>query len=211
MRPRSSAGGQERPGGKKRAAAKRGAHLVYLDESGFMLTPTVRRTYAPRGDTPVHKAWGRHDRISAISAITVSPRRQHQNLYFRLLPTNQNVHGEDTVLFLRTLRRHIGKAMTLVWDKGRVHKRSRVVRDYLAKNPQIKPVELPGYAPDLNPDEQVWQHTKYSRLSNFSPRDARHLRRRVRYELNRLKKRPALLGSFIRYARRKKTASISRH
>ena len=48
-------------------------HLVFLDESGFFLTPTVRRTLAPRGKTPVLKAWDRRDRWSAISCVTLSP------------------------------------------------------------------------------------------------------------------------------------------
>jgi len=45
---------------------------VFLDESGFMLTPIVRRTFAPRGKTPILKCWDRHVRFSAISAVTIS-------------------------------------------------------------------------------------------------------------------------------------------
>jgi hypothetical protein len=64
---------------------------VSLDESGFMLTPTVCRTLAPRGETPALKSWDRHDRISAISAITVSPARRRLGLYFRLLPVDHEL------------------------------------------------------------------------------------------------------------------------
>jgi transposase len=56
-----------------REAFRRRAYLVFLDESGFFLTPTVRRTLAPRGKTPVLAAWDRRDRLSAISCITLSP------------------------------------------------------------------------------------------------------------------------------------------
>src|SRR3954451_8702696 len=56
-----------------REAFCRGAYLVFLDESGFFLTPTVRRTLAPRGETPVLDAWDRRDRWSAISYVTLSP------------------------------------------------------------------------------------------------------------------------------------------
>jgi hypothetical protein len=48
------------------------AHLVFLDESGFLLIPNVRKTWAPRGETPLLWHRYRHDRISAISAVTVS-------------------------------------------------------------------------------------------------------------------------------------------
>jgi hypothetical protein len=91
---------------------------VFLDESGFMLTPTVRRTFAPRGETPILKSWDRHDRISAISAITVSPTRRRLGLVFRLLPDDTNVRGDDTVEFLRELRRRLPVPMTILWDKG---------------------------------------------------------------------------------------------
>ena len=55
-----------------------------------MLTPTVRRTLAPRGQTPLQNAWDRHDRISVISALTISPVRRRLGLYFQLLPTDAN-------------------------------------------------------------------------------------------------------------------------
>src|SRR6266852_3839379 len=83
-----------------RQAWARGAHLVFLDESGYQLTPSVRRTLAPRGRTPVLDAWDRRDRLSAISCITVSPRRHRLNLYFQLLAKNANVHGDDVVAYL---------------------------------------------------------------------------------------------------------------
>ncbi len=58
-----------------------------------MLTPTVRRTFAPRGETPILRNWDRHDRISAISAITVSPTRRRLGLVYRLLPDDVNARG----------------------------------------------------------------------------------------------------------------------
>src|SRR5918912_431807 len=53
-------------------AWRRRAYIAFLDESGFHLTPTVRRTLAPRGRTPVLDAWDRRDKWSAISCVTVS-------------------------------------------------------------------------------------------------------------------------------------------
>jgi hypothetical protein len=91
---------------------------VFLDESGFLLTPTVRRTLAPRGKTPILKSWDRHDRISAISAVTVSSKRRRPGLDFRLLPEDTNAHGEDTVAFLKQLRWHLPGPMTVLWDRS---------------------------------------------------------------------------------------------
>jgi hypothetical protein len=175
--------------------------LVFLDESGFMLTPTVRRTFAPRGQTPILRNWDRHDRISAISAITVSPKRKRLGLYFHLMPDDENVHGEDTVEFLKQLRRNIPGPMTILWDRGNVHDRSKVVRAYLAEHPEVVTEKFPSYAPETNPDEMVWEHSKHARLSNFTPEDIAELRATVVAELERLHEKPELLSSFIQHAK----------
>src|SRR6266545_675068 len=74
-----------------RQAYDRDAYLLLWDESGFFLTPTVRRTLAPRGQTPVLSGWDRRDRLSAISCISLSPVRGRPNLYFRVLDHNAKV------------------------------------------------------------------------------------------------------------------------
>jgi transposase len=165
-----------------------------------MLSPLVRRTYAPKGKTPTLEAWHRKGRISAISAVTVSPVRRRPNLYFRLLPDNTNAHGEDTVAFLAQLRGQIRGPMTILWDQSRIHARSGVVRASLAKHPEVVTEDFPGYAPDANPDEGVWGYTKYHRLPNYAPEDTTELRFRLWDVLSVLRQRPDLLASFIRHA-----------
>jgi hypothetical protein len=102
-----------------------------------MLTPTVRRTLAPRGETPILETWDRHDRISAISAVTISPKRRHLGLYFRLLPDDTNAKGVDTVAFLKQLHEHIRGPLTVLWDGSNIHDRSGAVKKYLAAHPEI--------------------------------------------------------------------------
>jgi transposase len=173
---------------------------VFVDESGFQLEPLVRRTYAPRGKTPVQRAWHRKGRVSAISAVTVSPKRRRLGLYFRLLPENTNARAEDTVAFLAGLRAALRGPMTVVWDRSKIHSRSAVVKQYLAKHPEILAEDFPGYAPEANPDEGVWGWTKYQRLANYAPDSTHELRFRLWDELSSLRGRPDLLGSFIRHA-----------
>jgi transposase len=179
-----------------RQARRRGAHLVFPDESCFQLTPTVRRTLAPRGRTPILPCWDRRDKISAISAITLSPKWHLPGLYFRLLPDKDNFHGEDVVAFLKELKRHL-RRFTVVWDRSQVHSRSRVVRDYLAGHPEIVAEEFPGYAPELNPDELVWCWTKYGRLANYAAEDLQALRERVEAELDYLREHQYDLLDFV--------------
>jgi transposase len=176
-------------------AQRRQAHLVFLDESGYMLTPTVRRTWAPRGSKPLLDCWDRRDRLSAISCITVSPKAKRLNLYFRLL--SHNVHGEDVVEFLRELKKAVGGPLMVLWDRGPVHRKSRVVRAYLGKHPEIVAEDLPAYTPDINPDELVWNWSKYGRLANLAAEDTDELLERVVDELVYLKQHPELLASFV--------------
>jgi len=165
-----------------------------------MMTPTSRRTYAPRGKTPIQKCWSRHGRVSAISALTVSPVRQSPGLYFRLLPDNRGAKAEDTVAFLDDLRRHLRGPMTIVWDRSVIHDHSRKVRAWLNRHRRVVTERFPGYAPELNPDEYVWSHTKYAELSNYAAPDLKTLREVVEGHLHRLHQDKKLLRSFIAHA-----------
>jgi transposase len=178
-------------------AQERNAHLIFLDESGFFLTPTVRHTWGPRGQTPILDAWDRRDRISAISSISVSPKNSHLNLHFDLLPDNTNVHGEDVVNYLGHLKTQLRGPMTILWDGSRVHDRSAVVRAFLAQHPEIKTERLPAYAPEINPDELVWAWTKYGRLGNLAAQHTDWLRDFIINEFKYIREHPELLTSFI--------------
>jgi transposase len=183
-----------------RQAWKRQVHVVFLDESGFALTPSVRRTLAPRGRTPVLDCWDRRDRISAISCVTLSPQEGRPGLYFELLPVNDTVHAQEIVAFLKELRRQLRGGFTVVWDRHGIHSKSRLVKAYLAEHPEIVAEDFPGYMPDLNPDEAVWGWTKYGRLSNLAAWDADELWEHMVDALVELKFSPKLLQSFVKTA-----------
>lgn len=178
-----------------RETKDRHAHLIFLDESGFFLTPTVRRTLAPRGQTPVLAVWDRRDRLSAISAITLSPVRAKANLYFELYP--HSIKGPQVVDFLADLHRRLGP-LTVVWDRGPIHDKAQVVRAWLADHPGVKTEKLPAYAPTLNPDEGVWGWAKYGRLSNLAASDTEALWDAVVEELVSAKHDAELLKGFVR-------------
>jgi transposase len=177
-----------------REAFRRRAYLVFLDESGFLLTPTVRRTLAPRGKTPILDAWDQRDRWSAISCLTVSPVVGRPGLYFDLLA--HPVHGEDVVAFVAEVHRRLGP-LTVIWDRNQIHRKARVVKAWLAKHADVVAEDFPGYVPDLNPDEGVWGWTKYGRLANLAANDKEELWDHVVEELITLKHRPDLLQGFI--------------
>jgi transposase len=183
-----------------RDAWRRQATVVFLDESGFLLTPTVRRTLAPRGRTPVLPAWQRHDRISTISCVTMGTGAARLGLYFELMPAGLNVRAEDIVAFLRQLRRELPGPLTVVWDRHNIHSRSRLVKEWLAGESDIVTEDLPGYAPELNPDEMVWAWLKYGRLANLSARDVVELRDHLVTELEWAAFDGELLAGFFNHA-----------
>ena len=163
-----------------------------------MLQPVCRRTWAPRGQTPILRQWDRRDRLSTISALTVAPRRRRFSLYWAL--HRHNIRTAEVLHFLRALRRHLPHGFTLCWDRHRPHRATRV-QTWLAQYAATIRVEwLPAYAPDLNPAEHVWGHTKYGDLANFAPVDLDHLEGAVVTSLTRKRGHRRLLASFFRAA-----------
>ena len=145
---------------------------MFADESGFMLQPLRRRTWAPRGETPLQYAWDRHDRLSVISALSLSPRQHRIGLYFRVC--SHNIQAPDFKAFVLDVHRQLRRKIILICDRYSVHRKA--VRQLKDEGHDWLTVEwLPGYAPDLNPVEAIWNHTKYSDLANFIPNDIDHL------------------------------------
>ena len=95
----------------KKNSARLGAYLIFCDESGFMLTPTVRRTWAPRGSTPLIRHHYCNDRLSVISGISVSPTRRQLGLFGMFFW--DNIAQQEVVAFLHEILRHLRHALGL--------------------------------------------------------------------------------------------------
>ena len=179
-----------------REAFKRKAHIAFLDESGFMLMPLVRRTLAPCGKRVLMRCSAARDRVSAISCVTLSPQARHVGLYFGLW-INENVHGEEVVAFLDYVTHQLPGEWTFVWDRGNIHGKAKVVKAWLATHPNVVVEDFPSHDPQDNPDEWVWSWSKYGKLSNLCPADADELFQAVLGALHELKHHPCLLASFV--------------
>ena len=139
-----------------------------LDETGFLLQPVNRRTWAPVGCTPVQRSWDRRDRLSVIGAVILSPTRTRVGCCFHVQRTN--VKTDDAVEFLRRLRRKVRRPLIVVWDRWSVH-RSAERRIAKLGWKRIEFEYLPAYCPELNPVEAMWSHAKYAKLANYVPDD----------------------------------------
>jgi transposase len=157
-----------------------------------MLLPPVRRTWAPAGKTPVLRHSYRHDRLSVISAVTVSPRQWRMGLYFRC--HRKNVTGIEVVRFLQHLLRHLVGPVILLWDGSMIHRRQEVQAYLLKAHQRLHVYRFPGYAPELNPDEYVWTQTK-QRLANMTPQTVDELKELVHGALKRLRRSQMLLDA----------------
>jgi transposase len=149
----------------KKNAARLAAHLVFIDESGFLLIPSVRKTWSPVWQTPIFHHRYRNDRISAISGIAVSPKRFHCTLYCQLY--EDNIQGQEVVVFLRQLLRQIHGHLIVLLDNGTTH-RGNSVEELLSRTSHLHLEPFPPYAPELNPDEGIWNHLKKT-LANGRP------------------------------------------
>jgi len=184
----------------QKGASRLKAALVFIDESGFLMAPHLRRSWAPRGMTPVlfqrGRAWGK---VSAIAALVVPPQRNRVSCVFRLHP-NATIDAGLVLGFLRQLARHLGDtAFFVIWDRWQPHRATRV-RTFLARLPGANSHLLPAYAPELNPVEYLWDYLKINPLANLAPDDAEALAVLTRGHARSVQRCSTLLRSFIEHS-----------
>jgi len=167
--------------------------VAFLDESGLLRIPTRRRTWAPAGHTPIIPYNYTHARLSALAALTVSPKRQHMGLYLRIQP--RNFQALDVADFLRALLRHLRGPIIVRWDRGQIH-RGPAIEAVRQAHPRLHLEEFPAYAPELTPTEQLWNDCK-GHMANSLLRDAGELRRRLSDNTRRVRRSQAKLRAFI--------------
>lgn len=163
--------------------------IVWVDESAFYPLPAVVRTYAPRGETPILDALLTHDHLSAISGLTLDGR-------LLLQMRERAFRGPEVVAFLRHLLRQIPGPLLVIWDGAPIH-RAQPVRELLAQGAatRLQLEQLPGCAPELNPDEGVWNYLKHVELRNLCCADLAELRLELGLAVKRLRhKRQVLRG-----------------
>ena len=184
----------------QKKAKRRGATIVFIDETGFRLQPVNRRTWAPSGKTPVQRAWDRYDRLSVIGGVALSPLRSRISTPIQI--HEDNIRTDEVVDFIRQLRRQFRRPLIICLDRWSVH-RSAAKQVAASRLKHIEFEWLPAYAPELNPTEALWSHTKYADLANFVPDDVRHLKRSVRSSLKRQAQSHSLKESYFKTAQLK--------
>jgi transposase len=148
-------------------------------------------TYAPIGQTPILHEQLSGDHLSAMSGITLEGK-------LLMMEQEKAFKGEDVVRFLRHALCQIpGKKLLVIWDGSPIH-RGKAVKEFLLADgaaARVQLEQLPGYAPELNPDEGNWKHLKYVELKNVCCRSLMELRVELRKAKERLRhKKHVILG-----------------
>ena len=189
---KSAAWANERWPALKKRADEEEATIVWGDESGFSLLPLAVRTWAPKGQTPILRVPLTRDHLSVISAITLDGR-----LFLQV--RTDSYDGEAVVGFLRVLLRKIAGKLLLIWDGSPIH-HGQAVKDFLSAGAakRLRLERLPGYAPDLNPDEGIWNYLKRVELGNVCATDLADLRHRLGRAAVRVRHKPDIIRACSR-------------
>ena len=176
--------------------------MCFEDEAGQSLRPPKARTWARRGHTPVAVVSGKGSgRVSAAGLVCFKPGARGR--FFYRIRIHRGRKGErrslseaDYAELVTAAHCQLKAPVILVWDNLNTHV-SATMRTFTGAHPDwLTVVQLPAYAPDLNPAELVWSHLKRS-LANLAKRNLPQLTALVKTRLKRMQYRPALLDGFL--------------
>src|SRR6266542_2517039 len=174
----------------RKRSKKLGAMIFFLDEAGFQSDPPLGRTYGLKGNTPIVASSGQRQSINVISAVNAS------GAFWSATYTGK-LDAEAFVIFLRNFMKGRRTKVFLVVDGHPAHK-ANVVKDYVAQTQgRLELHFLPPYAPDLNPDEFVWNYMKNTGVSKKPLKQNESLRERVEQDLADISLDAVLVASFF--------------
>ena len=172
-------------------ARRAGAEIYFWDESGFRADAVQGKTWGMTGHTPIVELPGNRQSISAASAVNAKGA-------FWFVTYKGGMTAELFVALLKHIMRRRRKPLLLVLDSLPAHK-ARIVRDYVeSTNGKLELHFLPGYAPELNPDELVWNYVKRTGTAKSPLAFGELLQDRIDADLQAVQADSALIRSFFR-------------
>ena len=166
-----------------RQAMDTNSTLVFIDESGIQTTPNVRRSWAPKGVRPTIRCRASRKKLSIISGVTLEGQ-----LYFEV--HRDDLSGTEVIWFLEQLLEEIRGRILVVWDNIGIHRSAEVATFLWMHQGRLTVRRIPPYAPELNPDEGIWDVIKNDQLGNYCPQSFDELEATVQRELRALKANP---------------------
>jgi transposase len=171
-------------------AKRRGADIFFLDEAGIRSDSPLGRSWGAKGKTPVVATSGQRQSIQAISAVNA-------NGAFWYAVYAGRFNAERFIEFLHAFLRTRKRPVLLVVDGHPAHRAKRVAQYVQELEGRLELHFLPGYAPDLNPDEFVWNQLRHQGTSKKPLKKNESLRARVEHDLKAIKRDRRLVRSFF--------------
>ena len=172
-------------------AKKQAGEVYFWDKSGFRADTVHGKTWALKGQTPVIERPGQRQTISAASAVNSAGA-------FWYCTYEGGLNAELFVVLLKRMMRGRRKPVHLVVDGLPAHK-TTLVKNYVASTDGLLTLHfLPGYAPDLNPDELVWSHMKRTGVARTPLRKGEKLAEKIEAQLDEIRRLPELVRSFFK-------------
>ena len=188
---------QEALAATEKTARRQNALIVFEDESGVSLLPSVRATWAPRGHTPVLRHRFAWKRLSLAGALAYEPDGSDAHLVFQLRPGAYN--DETLIEFLSDLKAIEQRRVLLIWDGLPSHRSRRMLNWVASQRDWLRIERLPGYAPDVNPIEHVWGNLKSMELGNLCSDTIGDVAAIAEDGLDRIGSDAALCFAFLRH------------
>jgi transposase len=191
---------QNRLASHQKKAKKLKKSLVFADESGFNLTPEIRKTWSPIGETPILSTPIYRQHHSALGLIHLSPRRKKCRFHFTIQPGA--ILTEHLIFWLTALHHFYKKPMILVGDNLPGHRAA--AQYFLEHHPDWFDFEFfPPYSPELNPTESCWNHIKSVDLANFVPENSDELVAKTLSAAKKINDDQELIRAFFDHAKLK--------
>jgi DDE superfamily endonuclease len=180
----------------QKGARAKSAWLVFFDESGVSLIPPVRRTWSPRGTTPVLRHRVAWKRASMAAALGYWPDATKARLCFHL---QQDAYDTDSLIgVLEQLQGfYADQQVILLWDGLSSHWSYRMRAHLAAQRDWLTVERLPAYAPELNPVEYLWANLKGVELANFTGDTLVEVADQARHGIQRVCDSDSLVMGFL--------------
>jgi transposase len=176
----------------QKRAKKEGADIFFEDESGVRSDFHAGTTWALKGQTPIIETTGARFGLNMIAAITA-----RGDMSFMII--QGSVNAENICEFLKRLMHGRQRKVFLIWDGHPTHKSKKVRECVESFDGKLEIFLLPSYSPDLNPTEQLWNHTKSNGVGRQPLSGPDTLKKAVISKLRSLQKLPAKIAAFFRH------------
>jgi transposase len=175
----------------KARAKRRGADIFFIDEAGVRSDAALQRTWGAKGKAPIVATSGQRQKVNAISAVNAA------GAFWYDVYTGK-FNAQVFISKLKAFMRNRTRPVFLVLDGHPAH-RAKIVAAYVQSlKGRLELHFLPGYAPDLNPDEFVWNHLRQNGVTKTPLKKNEQLKDRVEKDLAKIKRSPRLVRSFFR-------------